>query len=90
MKKQIFIFQCLIAMCCVNQMFSQIKLKELTDFVEPAGNWVKAGEVRMDSLNPDALIFKKGSDCFVNGEDGKAKYLVSKKAYQDMEMHPLI
>lgn len=87
MKKQIFILQCIIVMCCVNQMFSQIKLKELTDFVEPAGNWVKAGEVRMDSLNPDALIFKKGSDCFVNGEDGKAKYLVSKKAYQDMEMH---
>ena len=81
------LIQWVFILCLVNPVFGQIKLKELHDFAEPAGNWLKAGEVQMDSSKPENIIFKQGGDCFVNGVDGSAKYLVSKQEFQDMEFH---
>ena len=81
------LLQCFFVLCLVNPIFGQIKLKELSDFVEPYSNWVKAGEVQMDSLKPEILIFKPEGDCFVNGVDGSAKYLVSEKEFKDIEFH---
>ncbi|MRT93790.1 DUF1080 domain-containing protein [Ancylomarina sp. 16SWW S1-10-2] len=87
MRKKILILQWVLITCFANPIFAQVKLKELSDFREPIGNWVKAGKVEMDSQKPESLIYKSGSKCFVNGENGKAKYLVSKNEYQDMEFH---
>lgn len=86
-KKILFIPLFLTLYFLPSTILGQIQFSEFNDFVEPVGNWVKADEVQMDSLNTENLTFKKGNDCFVNGVDGKAKYLVSNKAYQDMEMH---
>lgn len=66
---------------------AQEKLTELSDFQDPSGNWMTAGEVAMDAQNPAILTVEPGSDCFVNGVDGKAKYLVTKKEYEDIEFH---
>jgi hypothetical protein len=87
MVKRLVIIQLAFILCIVNQAFGQIKMTELNDFIEPAGNWLKASEVQMDSLKPEFLMFEPGGDCFVNGVNGKAKYLISKQDFQDMEFH---
>lgn len=87
MSKKILIFQWLFMLCLANPIFAQTQLKDFDSFIEPVGAWVKGGKVQMDKSNPEALIFEEGNDCIINGVNGKAKYLVSKKEYQDMELH---
>ncbi|MDO5971785.1 DUF1080 domain-containing protein [Flavivirga aquimarina] len=87
MKKQVVFLQCIIAMCCVNQIFAQIKLKELNDFKEPRGDWFQASEVSLDSLNTNQFIYTSGKGIFVNGDTGKTKHLTSKEAFGDIELH---
>lgn len=87
MKKQIFILQCIITMCFVNQMFSQMKLKELNDFKEPRGDWFQANEVTLDSLNNNQFKYTSGKEVFVNGSTGKTNHLTSKGGFGDIELH---
>lgn len=87
MKKRVILIQCFLILGFINQLFGQLKLAQLDDFVEPVGNWLMADKVKMDAVNPAILIFDQGGDCFVNGVNGSAKYLVSKKEYADMECH---
>lgn len=87
MKHLTVFFQIMFLLFFANMLSAQQKLKELSDFQEPTGNWMKAGKVEMDSLNPQIFKYEPGNDCFINGADGKAKYLVSKKEYEDIEFH---
>lgn len=87
MKKLLLILQCVLFVCVVNPIFGQNKLEAFDDFIEPVGNWVKASEVKLDGYNPEKLVFQSGNDCFVNGVDGKAKYLISKEEYEDFAFH---
>ncbi|KAA5825202.1 DUF1080 domain-containing protein [Algibacter amylolyticus] len=70
-----------------NFVFSQISLKSLNEFKPSNGEWVEAETIQLDSLNTQKFSFSSGEGIFVNGENGKAKYLVSKKEYQDVEIH---
>jgi len=79
------VLQWFFILCLANPIFGQVKLTDLEAFVQPVGNWVLANKVEMDALNPKILKFELGNDCFVNGVNGKAKYLVSKDEYQDIE-----
>lgn len=81
------VFQIIFLLFFANLLNAQEKFKELSDFEEPTGNWMKASKVEMDSLNPAILTFVPGGDCIINGVNGKAKYLVSNKEYQDIEFH---
>ncbi|XMO85378.1 DUF1080 domain-containing protein [Algibacter sp. AS12] len=67
--------------------FAQIKLELLNDFKQPIGSWIEVKAISLDTLNTKELSFSSGKGVFVNGEKGKAKYLVSKKEYRDMELH---
>lgn len=87
MKQLKLICQILFLLVSANLLFAQEKKAELFDFREPVGNWVQANNVEMDSGKPEILIYEPGGDCLINGESGHAKYLVSKKEYQDMELH---
>ncbi|MEP1487705.1 MAG: DUF1080 domain-containing protein [Algibacter sp.] len=87
MKKQIVFLQCIIAMCCVNTIFAQIKLKELNDFKEPRGDWFQASAVSLDSLNTNQFIYTPGKEVFVNGTTGETNHLTSKEAFGDIELH---
>ena len=84
--KKLLISLVCIACFITSTVFGQTQLSSLSDFVQPVGNWVKANAVQMDVLSPKTLIFKADGDCFVNGVDGKAKYLVTKDSYQDIEL----
>lgn len=68
-------------------VFSQIKLKSLSDFEQPVGDWLQASQVKVDSTNNKFLSYEPGIDCFVNGVEGRTKYLVTKEAYGDIEFH---
>lgn len=81
------ILECFFILCLCTQAIGQNQLNEFDDFKEPVGDWVMVGNVQLDASNPNVLIFEKGSDCFVNGVNGKAKYLVTEKEYQDFELH---
>ncbi|MEP3837788.1 MAG: DUF1080 domain-containing protein [Algibacter sp.] len=70
-----------------SSVFSQINLKSLNEFKPSNREWVEVESVKLDPLNPEKLLFTKGHGVFVNGADGKAKYLVSKKEYEDIELH---
>jgi len=87
MIKRTLLLQYICIISLMSPAFGQEKLKDFNSFVAPVGNWLKADDVKMDAENTALLSFKEGGDCFVNGVDGSAKYLVSQKAYQDMEMN---
>ncbi|GLR18453.1 3-keto-disaccharide hydrolase [Portibacter lacus] len=71
----------------VNLSFSQIKLKELTDFTVPRGDWFQVSSVAIDSSNMELFMIKEGKGCFVNGASGKTAHLESEQAYGDIELH---
>ncbi|WP_158848553.1 DUF1080 domain-containing protein [Algibacter sp. L1A34] len=73
--------------CYTGAVFSQIKLKSLNDFEQPAGDWLQASQVKVDSINNKLFNYEPGIDCFVNGAKGRTKYLVTKEAYRDIELH---
>ena len=68
-------------------IFSQMKLKSFNDFEQPVGDWLQASQVKMDSVDNTVLSYEPGLDCFVNGAVGRAKYLVTKASFGDMELH---
>ena len=50
------------------------------------GNWQEVGAVTVDANNPRLLTGKPGKGIFLNGPKGRASNLVTKKAYQDVEV----
>jgi len=74
-------------MCLTSSVYSQIKFKSFSDFKQPVGDWLQASQVKVDSMNNKVLSYQPGIDCFVNGATGRSKYLVTKDAYGDMELH---
>jgi hypothetical protein len=53
----------------------------------PAGDWLIAGDAGLDPQNPKRLAAKPGTGVIVNGQTGKAKDLVSKQTFGDLECH---
>lgn len=87
MSKRLSIVQCVVILFVANQLFAQVQQSEFEAFMQPVGNWLMADNVRMDAENPETLNFETGISCIVNGESGKAKYLVTKKEYSDLECY---
>ncbi|MDO7171608.1 DUF1080 domain-containing protein [Mariniflexile sp. AS56] len=87
MKNRIGILQWVLLICCSNAIFAQIKLKELSDFSQPTGTWLKAAHVQLDALNEKTFTYEEGNECFVNGPTGKTAHLESKEAFGDIELH---
>lgn len=73
--------------CHASTVFSQIKFKSLRDFMQPAGDWLQASQVKVDSINNKIFSYEPGIDCFVNGAKGRTKYLVTKESFGDIELH---
>jgi len=54
---------------------------------QPTGDWYEAGDAM---LNPDQnrlLVGKPGTGVLINGKTGRANSLVTKEAYQDVQVH---
>jgi len=54
---------------------------------QPTGDWYEAGDAQ---LNPDQnrlLVGKPGTGVLINGKTGRANSLVTKEAYQDVQVH---
>ena len=84
MKNKIGILLGLFVLVGTSPIFGQMNLDE---FIQPVGNWELAGKVQMDAAKPEMLKFEAGKNCVVNGKSGKAKYLVTKKEYDNFELH---
>lgn len=87
MSKKRILLQWLFILCLAGPIVGQAQQKEFDAFVQPVGAWITAANVHMDPSNPEVLRFESGRDCLVNGANGSAKYLVTKKEYQDIECH---
>src|SRR5437660_7302905 len=54
---------------------------------EPKAKWAVAEEVMLDPKNPRKLAFKPGAGILVNGPTGRARDLLSKQTFADIEAH---
>ncbi|MGE3803416.1 MAG: DUF1080 domain-containing protein [Gemmataceae bacterium] len=61
--------------------------QSLEAFKPPYTDWVWAESVSLDEKNPRRFTFKEGKAFIVNGEKGRARNLVTKESYQDVEAH---
>jgi hypothetical protein len=52
----------------------------------PAG-WIRAGAAAPDPKNPSRLVTEAGDDVIVNGAAGKARNLLTKQDFGDVEAH---
>ena len=85
-RKKIILFQCLFLMATIS-VLGQVKLNELTDFMEPRGDWFETKFVKLDSVNNKLFNYESGKGYFVNGHTGKTEDLITKEAYGDIELH---
>jgi hypothetical protein len=60
--------------------------KSFDAWKEKPADWALADSVKMDSDNPKNLLFEAGSGILVNGVKGRAKDLVTKESYGDIEL----
>jgi putative membrane-bound dehydrogenase-like protein len=54
---------------------------------QPTGDWVIAGDAALDPDNPRKLVSRPGKGVLVTGRSGKARDLVSKEKFGDVEVH---
>ena len=53
----------------------------------PQGEWFLADSVKLDPSNPKRLAAEPGKSIMVNGPKGRARDLVSKQSFRDIEVH---
>lgn len=57
------------------------------DWQGGSGEWLEAAKVSMDPENPKRLkVVEEGSNVLVNGRNGKAKNLITKRKYSDIHL----
>jgi hypothetical protein len=59
----------------------------LESWRKPDKLWVQAGSVAVDADNPKRLTSKSGKGILVNGAKGRARDLLSKQVFGDLEIH---
>jgi hypothetical protein len=53
----------------------------------PNGEWYEANEAIVDPENPRRLVGKPGNGVLINGPTGKTNSLVTRKQFQDVQLH---
>ena len=53
----------------------------------PVGEWFEAGDAALDPKNPRRLVGKPGTGVMINGPTGRTRSLVTKRTFQDVEVH---
>jgi hypothetical protein len=64
-----------------------IELTDLASWREPVGDWLLAENVGIDPDKPRLLSAKAGKGILVNGRKGRARDLLSKQSFGDVEVH---
>jgi len=59
----------------------------LAGWRNPTGDWFTASSVRIDPKNPQRLRAKPGEGILVNGLDGDTTNLLTRRDFQDVEVH---
>ena len=54
---------------------------------QPAGDWYVAGDAMLDPNDPKRLAGKPGTGVMINGKTGRTRSLVTKQAFDDVEVH---
>lgn len=87
MKSKSIIIWSVVVLSCINPGLAQVKLKNLSDFKAPIGDWLQADNIVMDSINNKRFVYESGTKYFVNGPIGKTEHLESKEEFGDVELH---
>jgi hypothetical protein len=53
----------------------------------PPGGWIRAGDADPDPESPSRLVAKEGDGTIVNGATGRARNLLTKQEFGDIEAH---
>src|SRR5260370_35499769 len=53
----------------------------------PTDDWMLAASVEMDPKNPKKLVAKPGEEILVNSPKGRARDLITKQSFGDIEAH---
>ena len=61
--------------------------KDLSAWRGDTGDWMIAGEVKMDPANNKRLTAKEGPGVLLNGKTGRTRNLLSKHEHADVEAH---
>ncbi len=64
-----------------------VDLSGLDAWKSPVEGWSTVGSVALDPKNPRVFVAEAGSGVIYNGEKGRARNLVSKETFGDVEMH---
>jgi hypothetical protein len=64
-----------------------VDLSGLDAWKSPIDGWSTVGSVGLDPKNPKAFAVEAGSGVIYNGPTGRAKNLISKETFGDVEMH---
>jgi len=54
---------------------------------QPVGEWCEAGDAALDPDDPRRLIGKPGRGVMINGHSGRTASLVTRQAFQDVELY---
>jgi hypothetical protein len=60
---------------------------EWSDVWNNSDQWDVVGDAMLATDNPRQLVGKPGQGVLINGKTGRAKSLVSKQTFQDVEIH---
>jgi hypothetical protein len=69
------------------QWIELIGARELEAWKKPDGQWIIAGGAGLDAKDPKKLAAMSGKGVLVNGPRGRARDLVSKQSFGDVEVH---
>jgi Domain of Unknown Function (DUF1080) len=64
-----------------------VDLMDLESWNSPVEGWKLAGSAGLDPKEPKALAVEPGTGVLHNGPSGKAKNLISKESFGDVELH---
>ncbi|MCP4312669.1 MAG: DUF1080 domain-containing protein, partial [Bacteroidetes bacterium] len=86
MTHRLLFLMLMIAGLFMNDAFSQKNLLGIKDFQEPLGDWIEAGDVKLDSGDSTKLNALVGEGVLHNGEKGRTVHLITNEAHGDLKL----
>ncbi len=86
MSHRLFILMLMIAGLFMNDAVSQKNLLGIGDFQEPLGDWIEAGDVKLETGDSTKLNALVGEGVIHNGEKGRTVHLITKEPHGDLKL----
>jgi hypothetical protein len=86
MTQRIFISMLVLVGLFINDAFAQKNRLGIKDFQEPIGDWMEAGDVKLDTDDSTKLNKTAGEGVLINGEKGRTVHLISREPHGDLKL----